>query len=896
MLRPATPLSVLLLAAFGLLVLSVLSTPIIKSVPLGSWNSYDYGVFGYCKDDKCSGIEIGYKVASQTASDSDFDLPSSTRDNLTTILIVHPVAAFLALATLVMALVAHIHSAAHSSRYLLAIAILSFLSFLVSLLAFLTDVLLFIPHMSWGSYIVLASTILLGLSAIMTCAMRRTLVSRKSRKKRIAEHAEMSGENYYNRENAVKAANAPPEPVPTLPTLGGANGGNDNLSAFVTLEGSPSNKTPSQVSDERVPLTSHSPLQRSVSGSQSNEIPRQPSMNMGGYGPGPQRSGSVPPPVDQYGNPIDNGQNMYNMNNSNPSFDRVNSRGRGGPQNFRGRGGYGGRGGFNGPNGPYGNYGPPAPPNGRGGYGPRGRGGYSNRGGGYGPGPRDGYGQNDSQAPQGYQNDNGYTQQGYNNMHTQDMYNPVGDTGYGNSSGSINESSTTLNYDANTNRSKSFVPYSQHQLSIDSYNATNSQNSNMPPVNLENGLDPNNSNSNNRISALPRAESPPPLPDNILETVTPVIESPVAVAVEMDATPAALPIHDDDNEIAGMVNLQQNRLGDDTRQTYISDVSKYSQEGPGVTASFVPPRTNTETPGNDWTGNVRPSAMPAPLALANSSASKSIPENEAVGVGDYYEDVDPRYAADIPANSMTPEQPRKILLPPPEVTIYDVADGNSPRSPGAESDLSNFTSISQRGINPRWNPDAPPVPPFGNRGPNGPMNGPLPNRGPPGPMGGASPNRGPPGPRGPNGMRGPSPNRGPGGPGMRGPSPGRGPGGPGMRGPSPNRGPGGPGMRGPSPNRGPSGPGMRGPSPGRSPGGPGMRGPSPGRGPMPPRGPPGPGSMRGPSPNRGPPNRGPGGPPNRMGPPARRPVPSQNQQRQDMLLNNNPDFSLPGLR
>lgn len=60
MLRPATPLTVLLLAAFVLLLISVISTPIVKSIPLASFDGVDYGVFGYCKGDVCSKIEIGY--------------------------------------------------------------------------------------------------------------------------------------------------------------------------------------------------------------------------------------------------------------------------------------------------------------------------------------------------------------------------------------------------------------------------------------------------------------------------------------------------------------------------------------------------------------------------------------------------------------------------------------------------------------------------------------------------------------------------------------------------------------------------------------------------------------------------------------------------------------------
>ncbi|KAL8956423.1 MAG: hypothetical protein Q9193_006059, partial [Seirophora villosa] len=61
MLRPATPLTILLLAAFILLLLSVISTPVIKGIPLASFRGVDFGVFGYCTPDGgCTGIRIGY--------------------------------------------------------------------------------------------------------------------------------------------------------------------------------------------------------------------------------------------------------------------------------------------------------------------------------------------------------------------------------------------------------------------------------------------------------------------------------------------------------------------------------------------------------------------------------------------------------------------------------------------------------------------------------------------------------------------------------------------------------------------------------------------------------------------------------------------------------------------
>lgn len=60
MLRPATPLTVVLLAAFVLLLLSVLTVPITKALYLGQAGDVKFGVFGYCNGEKCSSVGIGY--------------------------------------------------------------------------------------------------------------------------------------------------------------------------------------------------------------------------------------------------------------------------------------------------------------------------------------------------------------------------------------------------------------------------------------------------------------------------------------------------------------------------------------------------------------------------------------------------------------------------------------------------------------------------------------------------------------------------------------------------------------------------------------------------------------------------------------------------------------------
>ena len=320
---------------------------------------------------------------------NNFSLPSTTRHDLASILIVHPIATILTLACFILAATSHLHSPSHSPRYLLGLIILSVPTLLITLLAFLVDILLFIPHLAWGGWIVLAATILILASGIVTCAMRRTLVSRKARKKRIAENAEMSGENFYARQAAppppipVDRAESPP-PLTTQPAMSG--GLDDNkLPAFATFE------TKNAGDDDRIPLNTRTPSNKTVPSmpSSGGQAYADESFNRyggpGRGGPNSMRGGRGGPyngPRDEYGNPLPSSNAFGPMppagrrrDMSEPPMRRqysdetINSQGSRG----RGRGGYAPRGyGRGGPYGPGrgGSYGP-----GRGGYGP-GRGGY----------------------------------------------------------------------------------------------------------------------------------------------------------------------------------------------------------------------------------------------------------------------------------------------------------------------------------------------------------------------------------------------------------------------------------------------------------------------------------------------------------------------------------------
>jgi len=260
----------------------------------------------------------------------------------------------------------------------------------VTLLAFLVDILLFVPHLQWGGWIVLAATIILVSCGVVTCAMRRTLVSRKARKRRIAENAEMSGENYYNRQNAAIAAlgNGAVPATEAKEAMVSGSPTSESGPTFATFRSrtrdSDDDRTPlntttaTAMNDVPPPADAPYPSRRGTPYRPQEEAGLPPS---GPYGAGVMRNPSDPRLRQQFSD----GSMGSNRGGPGPGF---------GP---RGRGGYPPRGGY-GRGGPY--MGPPRGPPGRGGYmGPPrgGRGGMmpgrgASRGGmGYAPGPNRGY-------------------------------------------------------------------------------------------------------------------------------------------------------------------------------------------------------------------------------------------------------------------------------------------------------------------------------------------------------------------------------------------------------------------------------------------------------------------------------------------------------------------------
>lgn len=724
MLRPATPLTALLLVSFVLLLLSVISTPIVKGIPLATNDGVDFGVFGYCQGLNCSPIRVGYLSSKDFDKDnsSNFSLSFNTRHTLSSILIVHPIAAFMNLVCLGLAAAAHFHSPSHSARYLLGLLILLFPTLLITLLAFLVDILLFVPHLAWGGWIVLGSTILITASGVVTCAMRRTLVSRKARKKRIAENAEMSGENFYSRQSQEAKMISPIVPPltahPIPPMVNGAPG-SDNLPNFATYETSRRRSD-----DERIPLN-----QRTPSSSRGNNMPRTDASDP--YGAPPIRSKSQQPATgarDEYGNPLppsnafgpmpggmgrqpSEGRRNQSLPPAPGQYNRDNtfSPQRGGGYGLpRGRGGYPGRGGnlssrggYGGPQGPPQSYGARGGYSQRGGYPGRGRGGFAmdgvaaagagmaagslvNRGArapppGY-P-PQDQYGRS---IPEGVQPRVDGAVVG-----RQDHYGPPSPSDYGQSpTGTI-------------------APPAAYGARRQS------------PAR---GQSPYGSRNQSPVGAIRQNEPVPPVP--------PMPGQPMAH--EMDATlpaPAAYmgshsnSLRDDDTDVQGMIGLQQNRQG--------LPASPYPQ------AEYVPPRSAWA--GVHHAATVDPNEsnrrVQSPVELPSTRSNvggmdgtyfpsrnrpNTRPRVSSGGSDLYYEDVNPRFAAEADPSAQAEPVPTSLTPGPrhPPAALRQVPGPNGElmpltssyenlqegaRSP-AESETSNFTSVSQRGVNPNWRP------------------------------------------------------------------------------------------------------------------------------------------------------------------------------------------------
>lgn len=136
-------------------------------------------------------------------------------------------------------------------------------------------------------------------------------------------------------------------------------------------------------------------------------------------------------------------------------------------------------------------------------------------------------------------------------------------------------------------------------------------------------------------------------------------------------------------------------------------------------SAYVPPRAAWANNSRTNSPNREPHGVD-PIELSSGSASGQLQTPARTRSSDYYEDVDPRFS-DVNMDSSLPDQtaPLPLILtpggpsagrqPPPQQSrdfLNPPSDENlqdGGRSPTG-SEISHYTSVSQRGVNPRWRP------------------------------------------------------------------------------------------------------------------------------------------------------------------------------------------------
>jgi len=154
----------------------------------------------------------------------------------------------------------------------------------------------------------------------------------------------------------------------------------------------------------------------------------------------------------------------------------------------------------------------------------------------------------------------------------------------------------------------------------------------------------------------------------------------------------------------------------------------YNTIQPLMSNRYVPPRRNwtrgsgalPDAPPDHLAhdqATVEPVELPTANSAVGSYSNPSRPRVKSGGSDAYYEDVDPRFATEtdpIPPAQQSRAPVPASLAPGAAHGMHDVPlartgsyeDLPGARSP-AESDTSNFTSVSQRGVNPNWKPGGP---------------------------------------------------------------------------------------------------------------------------------------------------------------------------------------------
>lgn len=177
--KAATLLSIIVFLAFGFQVIGVFSEPVSHGyLPIAERDGYNYGVLGWCRSGKtgtCSKYGVGYHLQ----GDSKSRWSSSAQNILSSIMIVHIVAAGMLIIGLFFALATH----ARNRGLWIFVEIWLGLSFIASTLSFVVEIVLFGTNLRFAGWFALAGAILSLIAVIAMGVMIGNLSSKSSKPK-----------------------------------------------------------------------------------------------------------------------------------------------------------------------------------------------------------------------------------------------------------------------------------------------------------------------------------------------------------------------------------------------------------------------------------------------------------------------------------------------------------------------------------------------------------------------------------------------------------------------------------------------------------------------------------------------------------------------------------------
>ena len=161
-------IAVLQFISMAFLIICCVTAPVFKQIGLSVHEDITYGTFGYCSpDDGCSKASASYDPYSLTASDSDWKMSSTARKALGSILIVMPIAAGLNFFAFVSAAVSFVLSIVKpnsggslpAANFIINL-IFQLVAFLSAALMCIVSFLLFFPHVTWCTWLLIPAGVL----------------------------------------------------------------------------------------------------------------------------------------------------------------------------------------------------------------------------------------------------------------------------------------------------------------------------------------------------------------------------------------------------------------------------------------------------------------------------------------------------------------------------------------------------------------------------------------------------------------------------------------------------------------------------------------------------------------------------------------------------------------